>query len=48
MAKNRKKESPQSAKKKKVKEGPTMTTPAVQPKSKWQEFISKHAVSKQQ
>ncbi len=47
MAKNRKKEVVQPHKKKKGKETPPVQADA-QPKSKWQEFIHKHAVSKQQ
>lgn len=47
MAKNRKKETGVPQKKKKIKEAPAAES-AVQPKSKWQEFINKHAVSKQQ
>jgi hypothetical protein len=42
MAKIKKKEATPPLKKKKVKE-----EPAIESKSKWQEFMNKHAVSKQ-
>lgn len=48
MAKSRKKEiTPAPQKKKKIKEVPAPLS-GVPTKSKWQEFINKHAVSKQQ
>ncbi|HSX04670.1 MAG TPA: hypothetical protein VLG76_08085 [Rhabdochlamydiaceae bacterium] len=48
MAKNRKKEITPPQKKKKLKEAQPIAATEPPAKSKWQEFINKHAVSKQQ